>query len=76
LTPSNLDYLAGMPDDKYIKSHLRRAITECHVIAPAVSATDIAKKAAGNIANGRRGMQIPLDKLQALAGDLLNGRWK
>lgn len=74
--PSNLDYLTGVPEHQYIKSHLRRAIRECHAIGGAVSAIDIAAKAAKNIANGRGGMQVSLDKLQALAGGLLKGKWK
>jgi hypothetical protein len=76
LMPSNLDYLTGMSEDKYIKSHLRRALRECYAVVHAVSANDIAIKASGNIANGRRDIQISLDQLEALANDLLKGRWK
>jgi hypothetical protein len=65
-----------MAEDKYIKSHLRRALRECYAIAHAVSANDIAIKASENIANGRHDKQVSLDQLEALASDLLKGRWK
>ena len=71
MSPDEL--MQGARQWRYLQNHIRRAIRESKD-AEALSAAAVAKRAAANIARGRRAIAPSIEWLELMAGDAVAER--